>query len=238
MQRVSLAIILKRIAYGEADWIVTFLDRERGRSSGIAKSARSSLRRFGGALEPGTVVELRSAAHAGGGLVRLEEARVVRSAIGATKSLGRIQALARALELALAFLPEGQPSPEKYALLEGRLAAIATGEPSAAEAVLYEVEWLRRCGFGPQLYGCALCGVSAGEGKRWSFDFDRGGVLCGSCATGAGRSVWLTGGSLQGLLALEQRRVPEEEGARSAGAVIARYIDHVLGRPLRTWIIS
>lgn len=191
MKRVARAIILKRIAYGEADWIVTFLDRERGRLSGIAKSARSSLRRFGGALEPGTAVELSFSERPGGGLVRLDEARVVRGIVGATKSLGRIQALARALSLALAFLPEGQPAPERFDLLERRLAAVSEGEPDAAGAVLFELEWLRLCGFGPQL----PAGELRGEGP------------------------------LKG------------DGARDAGAVVARYIDHILGRPLRAWTV-
>lgn len=237
MQRVAKAIILRRIAYGEADWIVSFLDRDGGRMSGIAKSARSSLRRFGGALEPGTVVELRFFVRPGGGLARLEEAKVLRTAIGTTKSLGRIQALARALELALAFVPEGQPAPEKYALLESRLMAIAGGEPTAAESVRYEIEWLRLCGFGPLLSGCGLCGAEAKRGGRWSFDFDRGGILCGSCVTGSGQRIKLTGGSLEGLLALEGQRSPDGERAEAAGAVIARYIDHVLGRPLRQWTV-
>ena len=44
MGKAAQAIVLRRIAYGEADWIVTFLDREHGRMSGIARSARSSMR--------------------------------------------------------------------------------------------------------------------------------------------------------------------------------------------------
>lgn len=239
MGKAARAIVLRRIAYGEADWIVTFLDREHGRMSGIARSARSSIKRFGGALEPGTQVEL-SIARRGAGLVRIEEARVVAGTLGAMKSLERIAALARALELALAFLQEHQPAPEKFDLLAERIAAIAAPgpEPAIADGVLFELEWLRRSGFGPQLAGCASCDATGARAKNWQFDFDRGGVLCSSCARGVGRRVRLAGETLAGLAAFDAGCRPEGEGAvAAAGAVVARYIDHVLGRPLKAWSV-
>ena len=37
MKQSTPAIVMKRVAYGEADWIVTFYSRDHGRLSGIAK---------------------------------------------------------------------------------------------------------------------------------------------------------------------------------------------------------
>ena len=79
MKRTGHAIIMRRIAYGDADWIVTFFDRECGRASGIARSARSSVKRFGGALEPGTLSEIAYTVRHGSELARLDEARVLAS---------------------------------------------------------------------------------------------------------------------------------------------------------------
>lgn len=239
MQRQSHAIILKRTAYGEADWIVTFFDRDWGRVGGIAKSARSSTKRFGGALEPGTRVRIRYVARSADGLVRIDEAQVERGVLGAMKSLQRIQALARALELALAFLQERQAAPEKFDLLDERLMALTQDEPNLADALRFELEWLRFCGFGPELFGCTLCGRSASGGKAWLFDFDRGGVVCPSCVGGMGRHFKLSSGTLGSL---QQARVPLEgdvqETASAAETVVARYIDHVLGRPLQVWKVD
>src|SRR5204862_3532653 len=49
------ALILRTYKLGESDRIVVFLTRDRGKRRGVAKNARQSRRRFGGALEPLTV---------------------------------------------------------------------------------------------------------------------------------------------------------------------------------------
>ncbi len=45
------AIVVRRVAYGEADLIVTLYTRELGKISALARSARRSRKRFGGGLE-------------------------------------------------------------------------------------------------------------------------------------------------------------------------------------------
>ena len=46
------ALILRTYTLGESDRLVVFLTRDRGKKRGVAKNARQSRRRFGGALEP------------------------------------------------------------------------------------------------------------------------------------------------------------------------------------------
>src|SRR5438034_10105631 len=46
------ALILRTYKLGESDRLVVFLTRDRGKKRGVAKNARQSRRRFGGALEP------------------------------------------------------------------------------------------------------------------------------------------------------------------------------------------
>ena len=48
------ALILRTYRLGESDRIVVFLTRDRGKKRGVAKNARQSRKRFGGALEPMT----------------------------------------------------------------------------------------------------------------------------------------------------------------------------------------
>ena len=50
---VTSAIVLRRVAYGEADLVVTLLGLDTGRVSALARAARKSSRRFAGGLEPG-----------------------------------------------------------------------------------------------------------------------------------------------------------------------------------------
>src|SRR5262249_58715702 len=51
-QFITDALILRTYKLGESDRIVVFLTRDRGKKRGVAKNARQSRQRFGGALEP------------------------------------------------------------------------------------------------------------------------------------------------------------------------------------------
>ena len=73
------ALVLRTYALGESDRIVVFLTRDRGKKRGVAKSARRSRRRFGGALEPLTEARVAYYESARRELVGLNYAEVVRS---------------------------------------------------------------------------------------------------------------------------------------------------------------
>jgi len=66
------ALILRTYKLGESDRIVVFLTRDRGKKRGVAKNARQSRRRFGGALEPMTVGRVGYMERERRDLVRLE----------------------------------------------------------------------------------------------------------------------------------------------------------------------
>jgi hypothetical protein len=76
------ALILRTYALGEADRIVVFLTRDRGKKRGVAKNARRSRRRFGGALEPLTETRVAYYESPRRELVGLNYAEAVRSPLG------------------------------------------------------------------------------------------------------------------------------------------------------------
>ena len=231
MKRVSQSIVLRRVAYGDADWIVTFFTRDMGRLSGMAKSARLSQRRFGGALEPGSVVDMRYSMPRSHGLARLEEAQVLVPMNGAMKTLERLGAVARSLALALAFLQEHEPNPGKFDLLRDRLTRLSASDPTPNDLAAYELRWLALCGYAPEISRCARCGDGADGGDGWSFDFARGGFCCYSCRPGP-ESVGLSIAAHKGFESLAKGGETDEVSSEAAARVLARYIDHLLGRPL------
>ncbi len=231
MKRVSESIIMKRVAYGEADWIVTFFTRDMGRLSGMARSARLSRRRFGGALEPGTVVEMSYSTGRNYGLARLEEAQILLPMNGVMKSLERIGAVARALALALAFLQENESNPEKFDLLRARLMSLSGSDPIPHEGAAFELRWLALCGYAPEIVRCARCGADVADARGWSFDFAGGGLSCGSCKAGP-ESMGLSIAAHRGFSFLAGKGESDAVSAEAASRVLGRYIDHVLGQPL------
>src|SRR5256714_3364100 len=81
------AIGLRTVAYGDSDLIAHLLVRGRGRVSAFARGARSSRRRFGGALEPFQLVEVLLAERSGPELWMLREAAVAEAYAGVREDL-------------------------------------------------------------------------------------------------------------------------------------------------------
>ena len=214
--------------------MVTFFSRDEGRLSGMAKSARASKRRFGGALEPGSLVGLSYTERREGHLVRIEEATIERASVGMMKTLQRIEAMARAIDLALAFLQERQSSPDKFDLLERWLGRIGKCDPWPSELVAFELKWLSHCGYQPHLDSCVGCGRPVDGGGRFAFGLDRGGLVCAECARGGGRTLPLKMADVGRLRTLSQGDGFGIADAVALSVVVERYIQHILGRPLRS----
>src|SRR5512132_2296666 len=75
----SEALILRTYKLGEADRIVVFLTRDRGKKRGVAKGARRARSRFTGALEPLTEVQIAYFEKERRELVGINYAEVTRS---------------------------------------------------------------------------------------------------------------------------------------------------------------
>src|SRR5690606_15586122 len=73
------ALVLRTYKLGEADRIVVFLTRDRGKKRGVAKGARRHRSRFVGALEPLTEVRVAYFESERRELVGLNYAETVRS---------------------------------------------------------------------------------------------------------------------------------------------------------------
>jgi DNA repair protein RecO (recombination protein O) len=78
------ALVLRTYALGEADRLVVFLTRDRGKKRGVAKSARRPRSRFMGALEPLTEARVAYFESARRELVGLNYAETIRSPLGLT----------------------------------------------------------------------------------------------------------------------------------------------------------
>src|SRR3954467_11268424 len=94
------ALILRTYKLGEADRIVVFLTRDRGKKRGVAKNARQSRRRFGGGLEPPTYGRLAYVEKERRELVALQYVEPLRSAFGAgnDQALGYVSYFAELID--------------------------------------------------------------------------------------------------------------------------------------------
>jgi DNA repair protein RecO (recombination protein O) len=136
------ALILRTYKLGESDRIVVFLTRDRGKKRGVAKNARQSRRRFGGALEPMTCGRVGYVERERRDLVRLDYVEQTRSPLSAIdgNALGYVSYFA---ELIDEWAQEADPNETLYRLGASMTDAIAEGVPIEPLARYFEF-WLLR----------------------------------------------------------------------------------------------
>jgi len=138
----SDALILRTYTLGESDRIVVFLTRDRGKKRGVAKNARQSRRRFGGALEPMTCGRVAYFERERRDLVSLNYVEPIRSPLAAVQddALGYVGYFA---ELIDEWSPEANPNETLFRLGASMVEALAAGIPIEPLARYFEF-WLLR----------------------------------------------------------------------------------------------
>jgi DNA repair protein RecO (recombination protein O) len=136
------ALVLRTYKLGEADRIVVFLTRDRGKKRGVAHNARKSRKRFGAALEPLTEVRVSYFEKEQRDLVGLNYAEPVRSPLVAAspEALGYSHYFA---ELIDEWAAEADVDERLFRLGTSALEALVSGVPAEALARYFEC-WLLR----------------------------------------------------------------------------------------------
>lgn len=172
------ALLLKKIPYGESDVVATLLTPTEGRVGALARGARSSRKRFGGALDFFTLLQAELSAGRGG-MPKLLSVEMVRSYENVRGDVDRFAAGGHFLEVARLGTREDDPAPEYFYLLRAALEALDTGADPASLVRVFQARWLAAMGYGLGSAACAACGAPFGEGVRF-----RGFVpLCRACLT-------------------------------------------------------
>jgi DNA repair protein RecO (recombination protein O) len=140
------ALVLRTFDQGESDRVVHLYTAALGRVSAIAKGARRSKRRFPGTLEILSVADVRLVDPPRAQLMRLENAKLVRSFEAIPQRLGRYAIACQFLELLDRSTPERQPQPELFSFALGVLDVLDQAEPDALLALLLKgLEAPRKC---------------------------------------------------------------------------------------------
>lgn len=187
------ALVLRTYPLGESDRIVVFLTRDRGKKRGVAKAARRSQRRFGGALEPLTRVRVEYVEKETRELVSLHYADPMASplAAGDPEALHYVGYFA---ELIDAWSPDNDANDALFRLGCATLDALAGGAPAQALARYFEYWVLRLQGVYPPIDACAACGTAlAARGAVLDADDQR--LRCRECG-GARRGATLSPAAL------------------------------------------
>jgi DNA repair protein RecO (recombination protein O) len=162
------ALVLRTYKLGEADRIVVFLTRDRGKKRGVAKGARRPRSRFTGALEPLTEVRVAYFEKEQRELVGLNYAETVRSPLalagppkGAPCDPEALDYVSYFAELLDEWAQDADADDRLYRLGAAMLDALAAGAPVEPLARYFEYWLLRLQGVYPEARGTLSDGAMA-----------------------------------------------------------------------------
>ena len=124
------ALILRTYKLGEADRIVVFLTRDRGKKRGVAKGARRPRSRYVGALEPMTRAGVAYFEREHRDLVRMNYVEPVRRRLSASARAAALGHVGYFAELIDEWAPEAQADERLYRLGSAMVDALIAGARS------------------------------------------------------------------------------------------------------------
>ena len=174
-------IVVKTTPVRESDLVVQLYTDAHGKLSGIARGARSSRRRFAGALQLLVLARYGLARPRRGDLWSIERADIEREWTSVAADVVAHAHAAYVVELVGALLPPEAPDPHALAIVVAAWDSLADAGPSPGALRAAELELLDLVGHRPALDACAACGATDVD-TGGVFDPSRGGVICRRCA--------------------------------------------------------
>jgi DNA repair protein RecO (recombination protein O) len=235
--RESEAIVLRTYPLREADLLVTFFTRLEGKVHGVARSAKKSKRRFGGALEPMTHVRAFYDVRERQELARLDSCEVLASPLTSEIGYARAVGLAHLAELLDELLPDHESNDAIFRLTLSALQAM-TGDEIWTPVTYFDLWLTRLVGFLPELTECVVCGRSL-NGSRAYFHALADGLMCAEDKRLASSEI----SSESRVLAGQMFRAPVEDFAgltwpKAQGADLRKFLMQILQRHIEKKLVT
>jgi DNA repair protein RecO len=142
-------IVTGLVPYGDSDVVVRFFARDHGRAGAFARKARASRKRFAALSAPCTGQARFKPSKTD--LFELLELDVHPRVLSLAQDLRCLGHASYVCELIERMLPEGEPAPEVFALVDATLATICTTGTSARLLRALELKLLLHAGYLPDL---------------------------------------------------------------------------------------
>lgn len=185
--RESEALVLRTYPYREADLIVAFLSRERGKLRGIARGVRRPKSRFGASVERLSHSRISFFQKDNLELVRIDRGELLSPALTMRADYPTSLALDAVAEIADEMLPDHEPHDAFFRLLTHVLDAMAVApaaasapgpSPAVQLALTYFQLWaLRLGGLLPPLDVCLETGEALGPEETAWFERSSSGLF-------------------------------------------------------------
>ncbi len=180
------AILLRKIEYGDHDFIISFLTRSQGKISVIAKNAKKSIKRFSGALDLFSVnyIQCTFPKKKKDGLTILSHTDLENGFANIRYDVFKTAYASYWTELLHFWLEENRQQEDLYHLLLFSLDTLNKGVLSKEVlSLFFQIRFMTISGFFPNIENCDHCKTRLDniEQKKVWFDFAEGRIICQNC---------------------------------------------------------
>ena len=183
----SDAILLRKIEYGDHDYILTFMTQTHGKVAAIAKNAKKSVRRFSGALDLFSLnhIQCSRPRRNKDALMLLNQSDLEEGWANIRYDVFKTAYASFWVEMIYLWVEEGEAQPEIYDLLRFSLDMLNGDfiQPRVL-SILFQIRFMNISGFSPHLAWCDACHTPLDQvaAQRVWFDFREGKILCPNCS--------------------------------------------------------
>lgn len=230
-------LVLKSYGLAEADKIVVFLTQEHGLVRGVAKGAKRLKSKFGGSLEPFSIVRLTYFQKEDRELVSIQQSEIIKSFFEKAVQPNTFQKFAYLVELLNDFAPPSDPNERLYRMARVCLETSDEHHENISQMILYFELWLLKLGgYLPSWDKCDICKreLTKPETTNLQINFH---LACKNCRKT--RSEWTISPEQREVFLVAQRVSPvkfldltkdEIEAVNEVSNILKRIISNVLGR--------
>lgn len=230
-------LVLKSYGLAEADKIVVFLTQEHGLVRGVAKGAKRLKSRFGGSLEPFSIVRLTYFQNEERELVSIKNSEIIRSFFEKAANPLLFQKFAYIVDLLSDFAPPSDPNERLYRMARVCLETSEKNPEKLLQMILYFELWLLKLGgYLPSWDRCDICKRELPETEKANLQINFQ-IACQTCRKS--RPEWVVSTEERELFLTAQRVSPNKfleiskdksEAVREVSNILKRIISNVLGK--------
>ena len=230
-------LVLKSYSLAEADKIVVFLTQNEGLVRGVAKGAKRLKSRFGGSLEPFSIVQIAYFQKEERELVSIRQLELVKSFFDNASEPQFLQKFSYLVDLLIEFAPPHDPNETLYRMTKVCLETAAENPDSLESIAVYFELWILRLGgYLPNWNNCDKCRRELGQNEDTGLLINFH-LLCKQCQKS--RNNWIISPEQRQIFITAQKFAPAKfvefaasrnSDVREVSVILRRIISHILGK--------
>jgi DNA repair protein RecO (recombination protein O) len=220
------AILLRKIEYGDHDFVITFMTRDQGKITAMAKNAKKSVKRFSGSLDLFSFNHIQCSYPKKNkdSLVTLAQTELENGFANIRYDVYKTAYASYWAEMVYLWLEEGRPQPQVYDLLLFSLDMLHRSDmPKEVVSLLFQIRFMGISGFSPDIERCGACQAHLDDipVKTLRFDFKEGKIVCPGCRVNGSRyGLDVSKGTLKQLFWMNNTDVKKADRIRFSGFAV------------------